>query len=62
MDNEMFSVFLWNQCIKAVWASQGVVFGKTALFRTEQGRANFAHDLVFGTVVLIQVWFWCVAA
>ena len=48
--------------MKAVRAAQGVCFGKTALFRTEQGRAYFAHDLIFGTVVFIQVWFWRIAA
>ena len=48
--------------MKAVWAARGVGFGKAALFWAEQGRAYFAHDLVFGTVVFIKVWFWRITA
>ncbi len=62
MDNEVFPGFLWNQCIETVGAAQGVGSGKAALFWAEQGRTYFAHDLVFGTVVFVQVWLWCIAA
>lgn len=62
MDNEVFPVFLWGQRMKAVGASQGVGFGKAAPFRAEQGGAYFAHDLVFGTVVFIKIWFGSIAA
>ena len=48
--------------METVRAAQGVCFCETALFRTKQGRAYFAHDLIFGAVVFIKVWLWRVAA
>ena len=61
MDDEMLTVFFMSQSLTAVWAAQGVLFGKTVVIRRKGGVADFALDLPGFTIVAIEVRLWGVA-
>ena len=59
MDNEMFSVFFRNQGVATVGATQ-LHRSEPAFIWWKPGIADFAHELSFGTVILVEEGFWCI--
>ena len=60
--DKVLTVLLVGECIAAVWAAQGILFGKTVVVRGEVGITDLALDLSLGPVVAVKVRHWSVTA
>ena len=60
--DEVFSILLRNQGVKAVRTAQSSCFRKTAFIWRKSGVADFAENLPFASVVFVKVRFRCIAA
>jgi hypothetical protein len=55
VDDEVLAVFLWNQSVGTVRALKSMLLGKAVFAWTEGSTADFAKDLSFRTIILVEV-------
>jgi hypothetical protein len=55
VDDEVLTVFLWNQGMGTVRALKSMLLGKAVFLRAEWSTTNFTKDLSFRTIILVEI-------